>query len=281
LSNQSGENIFGLLVVSDELLLEELFQYIQNHFIEKETGWIQQNFALVMKTTFNLPNYEKLQGHCIASFCKNPLPIFSSNDFLSLDKDILLNLIKRDDLNIEEIIIWDSLIKWGIGQIPELKNINSNGDKWSNKNYESLKNTLRNFFPLIRFLDISSDDFYDKVHPYERIIPNNIYEEAMAYYLIEESELLNDGTIKSEIIKPRLANIIANWIDRNDSNFHSCNNKYKFNLIYKKSRDSFNCTIFYNKCNGQGPFVVFIKVQSKKIYGGYNPIGYNGRHQWV
>jgi len=159
LSNQSGENIFGLLVVSDELLLEKFFQYIQNHLIEKETGWIQQNSILIMKTIFNLPNYEKLM-HCIAS---NPLPIFSSDDFLSLDKDILFSLLKRDDLKIGEIIIWDSLIKWGIGQIPELKNINSNGDKWSNKNYESLKNTLRNFFPLIRFLDISSDDFYDKV----------------------------------------------------------------------------------------------------------------------
>jgi len=63
LVNQPGENIFRLLVTSDEFLLEELFQYVQNYFIEKETSWIQQNFALVMKTTFNLPNYEKLQGH--------------------------------------------------------------------------------------------------------------------------------------------------------------------------------------------------------------------------
>ena len=127
--NQSGENIFSLLIVSDELLLEELFQYIQNYFVEKEIGWIQQNFALVMKTIFNLSNYEKLQRHCIASSCKVPLPIFSSNDFLSLDKDILFNLLKRDDLQIEEIVIWDSLIKWGINQITELKNMNSNRDK--------------------------------------------------------------------------------------------------------------------------------------------------------
>ncbi len=175
--NQSGENIFRLLVTSDELLLEEIFQYIENYFIEKETSWIQQNFALIMKIIFNLPNYEKLQRHCVASFCKDPLPIFSSDGFLSLDKDILFSLLKRDDfqiLQIEEIIIWDSLIKWGINQIPELKNINSNRDKWTNKNYEDLKNILENFIPLIRFLYISSDDFYDKIHPYERIISHQI-----------------------------------------------------------------------------------------------------------
>src|SRR6266542_2061230 len=100
LGNQSGENIFRLLVVSDELLLKELFQFVQDHFIENETNWIQQNFILIIKTIFNIPNYEKLQRHCIASFCKDPLPIISSNDFLSLDKDILLSLLKRDDLNI-------------------------------------------------------------------------------------------------------------------------------------------------------------------------------------
>src|SRR6266542_1577952 len=56
---------------------------------------------------------------------------------------------------------------------------------------------------------------------------------------------------------------------------------YKFNLLYKKSRDGFDCKTFHNKCNGQGPFIVLIKVQSKKTYGGYNPIGYTlRRRQW-
>ncbi|PKK56411.1 hypothetical protein RhiirC2_858610 [Rhizophagus irregularis] len=47
------------------------------------------------------------------------------------------------------------------------------------------------------------------------------------------------------------------------------------------SRDGFNNVTFYNKCNRQGPFVVLIRVQSKKIYGGYNPIGYTRRDRWL
>ena len=61
--------------------------------------------------------------------------------------------------------------------------MNINKEKWTNKNHKDLENILRNLVPLIRFLDISSDDFYDKVHPYERIIPHHIYDEIMAYYL--------------------------------------------------------------------------------------------------
>jgi len=61
----------------------------------------------------------------------------------------------------------------------------------------------------------------------KRIIPNNIYEEVIEYYLVEQPKLLNCA--RSEIIKPDLAMILANWIDKNDSNALSFNNKY--NLI--------------------------------------------------
>ena len=80
------------------------------------------------------------------------------------------------------------MIKWGIGQISELKNENNNRDEWTKKNHEDLKNTLSDFISLIDFLKITSDDFYDKVRPYENTIPNNIYEKAMAYYLVELSK---------------------------------------------------------------------------------------------
>jgi len=83
----------------------------------------------------------------------------------------------------------------------------------------------------------------------KRIIPNNLYEKIIEYYLVEQPKFLNH---ESEIIKPRLATILVNWIDRFDSKVLSFNNKYKFNLIYKKSRDGFDCMIFHDKCNRLG-----------------------------
>ncbi len=139
------------------------------------------------------------------------------------------------------------------------------------------------FIPLIRFVEISPADFLDKFCPYEAVIPRHIFKEVADYYHkgILPKTINMVPRIPSTIIKPNLAIIIANWIDRNDSTVLSYYN-HKFDLIYLKSRDGFNCTTFNNKCNGKGPFVVLIKLQSKKIYGGYNPIGYALRRgQWL
>ncbi len=240
LNEQSGEKILGLLIASQQLLLKELFKHIQYHLIE------------------------------------NPLPTFYSNDFLSLDKNILLDLLKSDHLQIEEIVAWDCLIKWSVEQTPGLGSKNNNRNKWNHEDFEALKKTLNQFIPFIRFVNISPADFFDKVRPYQTIFPPHIYEEVVEFYFkdtLPKKTTLPPriGKLVSTIIKPRLASIIANWIDGNDSTVFSYNNKYKFNLIYSKSRGGFDRYIFLNRCNGKGPFVILIKVQSKKIYGGYNP----------
>ena len=194
-----------MLVASDELLIEELFKHVQDYLIEKQSTWIQQNFVPVLQSAFKLASCKKLQDYCLESICKNPRQFVTSETFPLLDKDILFDLFKRDDFQVEEIVAWDSLIKWGIKQTPELENKN-NQNEWTDKNYEDLKNTLSIFIPLIKFINITSDDFYDKVQPYEAIIPTNIYDEIMAYYLIEQPKLYSHivvTQIESRIIKSK------------------------------------------------------------------------------
>jgi hypothetical protein len=67
------------------------------------------------------------------------------------------------------VIVWNSLIKWGIKQVHELKNPN-NRDNWTDNNYEHLKKVLSDFIPFIKFSEINSKDFYHKVQPYKSII---------------------------------------------------------------------------------------------------------------
>jgi hypothetical protein len=43
-------------------------------------------------------------------------------------------------------------------------------DKWNNNNFEALKKTLSEFISLIRFVEISPADFFDKVRHYKAII---------------------------------------------------------------------------------------------------------------
>ncbi len=278
MDGQSCEDIFELLIASDELLLEELFKYVQDHLIEKHTSWIQQNFVMVLHAVFKLANCKKLQDYCLESICADPQPFIASENFSSLDKDILFDLLKRDDLQVEEIDAWDCLIKWGIEQTPGL---NGNRANWNQENFEALKETLNQFIPLIRFMEISPADIFNKIRPY---ISHHLYKEISDFYhkgTLPKTMTLSPR-IASTIIKSKLVTIIANWIDKNDSTVLSFNNKYKFNLIYKKSRDGFDPKIFHKKCNNQGPFVILIRVPSKKIYGGYNPIGYASRKEgWL
>jgi hypothetical protein len=184
-------------------------------------------------------------------------------------------------LSVEEGIIWDRLIKWGIKQTPGLKNVNNGRTKWNKSNYQALKKTLNPFIPLIRFTEFSPDEYFDKIRPYKAIIPNNIYNEIEEFYfkgiqpktitttprIIKKSKI----EIKSKLIEPKLANIIASWIER--KNEKDLLIKYKFDLIYRSSQDGININTFRIKCNNQGRCLVLVKhPNSAKIYGGYNPL---------
>ncbi|RIA86309.1 hypothetical protein C1645_829457, partial [Glomus cerebriforme] len=159
--------------------------------------------------------------------------------FPSLDKDILYGLLKRDDLQIEEAVAWDYLIKWGIEQTPGLG-----------------------------------------IRPYKAVIPHHIYEEVTEFYykntLPKTTTLpprVEKIRIESNLIKSKLANIIAGWIERKDGKNIKLEKKYKFDLLYRSSRDGINTNTFRAKCNNQGPCLVLVKnQQSTKIYGGYNPL---------
>ncbi|POG81698.1 hypothetical protein GLOIN_2v1470532 [Rhizophagus irregularis DAOM 181602=DAOM 197198] len=286
LTKQSGENILELLVAADELLFEELFDHVQNYLIEKQAKWVHENFVFVLNTVLKFPSCKKLQDYCLDSTCEYPLQFFSSKNFPSINKEILLGLIKRNDLRIEEVIIWDYLIKWGIEQTPGLE---SNRAKWNEENYKALKKTLNQFIPLIRFVEISRADFFDKVRPYKAIIPKHIFEEIEEFYYkdtLPKTTILPPRTglpdkkesFKSNIIKPELANIIANWMDNKDAKFtHTIKNPlYKFKLIYCGSRDGINNNSFKNKCNGRVPSLVLIEdKKSNMIFGGYSSIGFS------
>jgi hypothetical protein len=200
LGNCRSEIILKLLIASDELLLEELFEHVQDYLIEGRTDWVQENLVLVLRTASKMARCNKLQDYCFKSILKDPRSFFTSNDFNSLDKGILYDLLKRDDMQIDEIIVWDSLIKWGIEKTPDLGIRNSDRTKWNKKNYKALKDTLSQFIPLIRFVEISPNEYFDKVRPYKAIIPNHIYEEIEEFYF--------KGTLqKATILPPRVGKI--------------------------------------------------------------------------
>jgi len=128
----------------------------------------------------------------------------------------------------------------GIQQTPGLGSKNNDITKWNDENYKALKRVLSRFILLIRFLEIGSSDFFDKVLPFKTIIPNNIYKEVLEFYtkntVPNKIPILPQRIwirIESKIIKPRLAFIITNWIKTKRCKFYKNESLYNFDLIYQ------------------------------------------------
>ncbi len=287
LTEQPVEDILELLIASDELLLEELFKHVQDYLIEKQTGWIQHNFVLVLYDVFKFDSCKRLQDYCLDLICADPQPFITWNNFPLLDRDILYGLLKRDDLLVERIVIWDCLIRWGIEQTPGLGSMNGDITRWNQENFKDLEKTLSPFIPLIRFEEISRADFFNKVRPYKAVIPHHVYEEIEKFHYIgtlpKTTLPPRSGNIDSRLIKPKLFNIITSWIERKDENDPPSKTRYNFELLYRSSRDGLNTNEFRKKCNNHGPCLVLVKQHySTKICGGYNPLKfvYNSIGKW-
>ena len=76
------------------------------------------------------------------------------------------------------------------------------------------------------------------------------------------------------MVKPEHIPIFSSWIDKKDSSHYNKNKSpYKFNLLYRASRDGKTAAAFHNKCDNKGATVVIAKfLNSEKIIGGYNPL---------
>ena len=79
---------------------------------------------------------------------------------------------------------------------------------------------------------------------------------------IKENNGLNDSLIISNDKKTRMS--IKNWIDKNQ--------KIKFELIFRKSRDGQNCHDFHRYCDNQGATLCIIQTTKKYKFGAYSSI---------
>ncbi|RGB42985.1 hypothetical protein C1646_682048 [Rhizophagus diaphanus] len=270
--------IIDLLIAADELEIFELVEHIQENIIYSKVSWIQNNFMQVYNLAFKNVELEFIRKYCDELISKNVELIFESHNFNLIDKSLLISIIKKDELALGEIEIWNYVIKWGTEQKPQ---INSKISELTQDDYEELKNRLHGILEHIRFFTMSSDDFWNKIWPLKDLLPDNILNKLVNYNLPSRippptgslskriPKMLND----SNIINYRQANIIANWIDRNDNKFaHKLGTTYNYELLLRGSRDGIDMNHFESICCKQRNTLVVIKLRgSDKIIGGYNP----------
>ncbi|RHZ48347.1 hypothetical protein Glove_552g12 [Diversispora epigaea] len=287
------------MVNANELELKELSRKLETYLIKSKASWLRTHFSLVYRSIFDSNEFKGLKKFYNDIIVKYPNLIFESEDFTSLQETALISILKRDDLQIEEIKIWDYLIKWGIAQNPTLS---ADSKEWSNENFETLKITLHQCLPLIRYFHIPSEVIWEKVKPYKKILEEELWDDIIQHSMsqnksvtsivlpariISNPELPSRTTSIPElpsrvnesfstIIKQEHVAELSSWVDRESTIYSLTNIPYEFQLILRGSRDGFHPKTFWEMCHGHAGTIVIAKVAgTDEIVGGYNPLAWD------
>src|SRR5688572_24454918 len=104
-------------MAADELNIQTLIPCIQEYLINHRHEFLrQQNSIEILETIYQHESFKDLWNFYLEKICEEPEILFKSEKFINLKAPLLELLLKRDDLNLDEIIIWDNLIKWCLAQ---------------------------------------------------------------------------------------------------------------------------------------------------------------------
>ncbi|RGB43756.1 hypothetical protein C1646_797950 [Rhizophagus diaphanus] len=237
-----------------------------NEWAEKRDG----------KFIFRKPNISPQLFNIILRF------IYCGNiELEKLQAPLLELLLKRDDLNLDEVEIWENLLKWCFVH----QNMENDPTKWSGENITNIKRELHKFIPLIRFYDIEPADFFYKVYCYKDILPQDLIHDLLEFHIVPNMKSKanlppsrKSNQIDSTLIGSRHIPLFASWIDKKDSShYNKKDTPYNFNLLYRSSRDGIDTRSFHRNCDNKGATIYIVKIKnSTQLVGGYNPLDWNG-----
>ncbi|CAB4397407.1 unnamed protein product [Rhizophagus irregularis] len=125
LTNFRGPELLKLLMAVDELNIQTLVTCVQKHLIN-DKEFLQENFMEILQMVYHNELFTGLLNYCLEEIDT----IFNSDKIINLEAPLLEFLLKQDDLNLDEIEIWDDK--------NNLRNVHvaySNGSQYSVRGY--------------------------------------------------------------------------------------------------------------------------------------------------
>ncbi|CAG8609130.1 10315_t:CDS:2 [Paraglomus brasilianum] len=286
LNDYTCPDLIELLLASDELGIVSLINYLQNYMLTHHVAYIQQNFIRFYHLTSSHLSFNKLREYCQKIILKKPEIAFDAHDFTNIEESLLISLLKRDDLDMEEPDIWSKVIDWVTTKYPDLP---ENIADWPQADVEEIKKTLNGIIPLIRFGEFPLPTFFYKVCLFDKIIPRGYYIELLENHFvhghkphIRPSPPRMRTQIKSVLINKKQANwILAHIQELLSDEALSNDDLYTMTLLGRGSEVGFTGTAFHALADNMGPTVVVMKVSnSDEIIGGYNPLAWQTTTDW-
>ncbi|CAB4377879.1 unnamed protein product [Rhizophagus irregularis] len=232
LMNIQSPEILELSMAADELNIQTLNLCIQEYLINHQFELLKQDPIEILEVVCQLNQHDTFKGlyDCfLETICEKSEIFLNSDNLIRLNAHLLELLLKRDDLLMNEIEIWDNLIKWCLAQHPSIQ---QDVNKWNKEEIEIMK----------------------------IILTEDLTENILAFHMMPNKELFNGirplrkPKYDTNIVTSRHFSIFASWIERKNSSYYFDKDiPYHFKLIYRASRDDYGSMYgCYLTCNGEG-----------------------------
>jgi hypothetical protein len=205
---------------------------------------------MIYQASLENNSFLELQKYCTSN---EPDKIFKSLNLSSIPEKLLISIIQNDNLQMSEVQVWENVLKWGLEQNPELS---SDPTNLSVDDFNTLKNTLQQIIPFIRFYNLTSKEFSDKVLPYMKILPDDLCMDLLKNFLnlsdpnsklVDKSKPRINKKINLRTINSTYQHVelISKWIEINDQLTFS----FEFKLLFRGSRDGLTSDKFHEFCD--------------------------------
>lgn len=162
----TSENVMPLILAVDQYGISELRSKCYEFLVMKLNT--QSCCAMILdaqdqKYQFNC---DELIASCMKYVSKNAEEILHLDVFLEFNESVLLEIVKNDELNVSELELFKSIIRWGLEQKKRTK--------------RTLYELVARFIPYIRYPLIDGKDLLRIVRPCN-VVPLDTYIEALEY----------------------------------------------------------------------------------------------------
>eukprot|EP00808_Paulinella_micropora_P015776 g58134.t1 len=266
-------NLPALIQIAKKYQIEKL-QMLCSDYMEKDVS-LENAIDLFQMAPDLLGDKE----FALAFIRENMEELVATESFLRLSKDRLLLLLQDDFLCVEEVSLFQALLRWGKHQLSQLKATEQKEQKGTQE-ATAMKEVLSDLLPEIRFAVMETDDIATHVAP-SKLLDEALMLKLFQYSVLSERE--KDSFDFGELKKTaRVGGFMVKESKLLDSKLKKALFKLfdgaqgaKLDLIYRGSRDGFTGHVFHSKCDGMGPTLTVIKPShNNNIFGGYT------EHTW-
>ncbi|PKY28229.1 hypothetical protein RhiirB3_444301 [Rhizophagus irregularis] len=103
-----GLDIVKLSPAVDEFKIQRLIIYIREYLIKHQHEFLQNNPVEILETVYQRETFTDLWNYYVEKICDKPDVLFKSDKFINLNATLLELLLKRNDLSLDEIDIWNN-----------------------------------------------------------------------------------------------------------------------------------------------------------------------------